>query len=74
MANMGLDFRAPKKSDIEAWKVLAFLYERGFAFHGCGCDAGGYIPPKRVSDIPSFLEAYHSRRVPKKKGFARKRV
>jgi hypothetical protein len=57
MANMGLDFRAPKKTEVEAWEVLAFLYERGFAFHGCGCDAGGYIPPKRVKDIQAFLEA-----------------
>jgi hypothetical protein len=56
MANMGLDFRAPKITDTESWEVLAILYERGYTFHGCGCDAGGYVPPKRVKDIPAFLE------------------
>lgn len=55
MANTGLDFRAPKKTDTEAWAALAFLYDRGFAFHGCGCDAGGYVPPKRLKDIPQYL-------------------
>jgi hypothetical protein len=74
MANMGLDFRAPKKTEVEAWKVLDFLYERNFAFRGCGCDAGGYIPPKRVRDIPAFLDAHHrGRRLPKKKRYARRR-
>ena len=57
MANMGLDFRAPRKTDVEAWEVLSFLYEKGFAFHGCGCNAGCYVPPKKRRDIPAFLKA-----------------
>jgi|KBSSwiStaDraftv2_1062776.scaffolds.fasta_scaffold939240_2 hypothetical protein len=74
MANMGLDFRAPKKTDVEAWEVLALLYEQGHAFRGCGCDAGGYIPPKRLRDIPAFLEAHHGTSAPKKKRYVRKKV
>ena len=67
MANMGLDFRAPRKTDVEAWEVLAFLYERGYAFRGCGCDAGGYIPPRRLKGIPAFLDAHHRTSAPKMK-------
>jgi hypothetical protein len=68
MANMGLDFRAPKQTEVGEWEVLAILYERGFAFRGCGCDAGRYIPPKRVREIPAFLEAHHpGARLPKKR-------
>ncbi len=75
MANMGLEFRAPKKTEAEAWDVLAFLYERGFAFRGCGCDAGGYVPPKRVRDIPAFLEAhYPGLRLAKKRRSARRKA
>lgn len=62
MADMGKDFRAPKKTEIEAWEVLAFLYDRGFSFHGCGCDAGGYIPPRKRRHIPAFLKMHHSGR------------
>jgi len=75
MANMGLDFRAPKKTEVEAWKVLVFLYERGFAFRGCGCDAGGYIPPKRVRDISAFLQAHYSAtRLRNEKRFPRRKA
>jgi hypothetical protein len=65
----------PSPLTLEAWEVLAFLYERGFAFRGCGCDAGGYIPPKRVRDIAAFLEVhYPGMPLPKKKRYARTRA
>ncbi|MCP4647574.1 MAG: hypothetical protein GY852_07545 [bacterium] len=54
MANMGLDFRVPKRTAKEAWKVIEILYDEGYAFHGCGCDAGGYIPPTKLKDVPAF--------------------
>ncbi len=44
MANMGLDFEAPRKKDIKAWQHLSTLYEVGIAFHSCGCSGPGFIP------------------------------
>lgn len=44
MADMGLDFEAPKKKDIKAWKHMANLYHVGQTFHSCGCSGPGYIP------------------------------
>ncbi|WP_231970233.1 hypothetical protein [Tenacibaculum jejuense] len=44
MANMGLDFESPKKTDIARWKHLATLYKVGITFHSCGCSGPGYIP------------------------------
>lgn len=32
MAAMGLDFKAPPMRDEEAWKIIAALYDAGFAF------------------------------------------
>jgi hypothetical protein len=58
MADMGLDFKAPPKSDREAWQILAVLFENGFSFHGCGCDAGGVIPPRTLREVPEWLERH----------------
>lgn len=44
MADMGLDFEAPKKSNHKAWKHLQTLYKVGITFHSCGCCGPGYIP------------------------------
>ena len=44
MADMGLDFESPKKSDIKAWNHLENLYKSGITFHSCGCTGPGYIP------------------------------
>lgn len=44
MANMGLDFKAPKMKDVDAWKHIANLYKVGITFHSCGCSGPGYIP------------------------------
>ena len=32
MANMGLDFRAPKKTDIQAWEAVKGLFVTGRSF------------------------------------------
>lgn len=58
MVDMGLDFKAPPKDDREAWQILETLHEHGFAFHGCGCDAGGFVPPRRLSEVPAWLERH----------------
>lgn len=44
MANMGLDFKAPKRKDNKAWQHLSMLYEVGITFHSCGCGGPGYVP------------------------------
>jgi len=44
MADMGLDFAAPRKDDIKAWIHLKDLYTVGFTFHSCGCGGVGFIP------------------------------
>lgn len=44
MADMGLDFKAPSKTNIKAWEHLTNLYSVGITFHSCGCSGPGYIP------------------------------
>jgi hypothetical protein len=44
MADMGLDFKSPKKKDTKAWNHIATLYSVGVTFHSCGCSGPGYIP------------------------------
>jgi hypothetical protein len=44
MADMGLDFAAPRKDDTKAWTHLRDLYTTGFTFHSCGCGGAGFIP------------------------------
>ena len=44
MADMGLDFAAPKKTDLKAWRVAESLFEIGQTFHSCGCNGPGYRP------------------------------
>ena len=59
MGAMGLDFRAPRMNDVEAWEIISALYEHGFAFVGCGCSVG-YRPPRKVSELEEFF-AEHQR-------------
>ena len=44
MADMGMDFESPRKSDVKAWKHIQSLYQSGITFHSCGCIGPGYIP------------------------------
>jgi len=55
MVDMGLDFRAPRKTDIEAWQILKALAENGFTFHACGCYVG-FTPPKTLREVPQWIE------------------
>ncbi|MEM9078253.1 MAG: hypothetical protein AAGC43_14515 [Bacteroidota bacterium] len=54
MANMGLDFESPKKSDIKAWNHIKNLFESGITYHSCGCSGPGYIP-KNKEKLMEFL-------------------
>ncbi len=44
MADMGLDFKAPTRTNRKAWQHLRALYAVGITFHSCGCGGHGYIP------------------------------
>lgn len=64
MANLGMDFRVPKKSDNRAWQVTKGLYAIGAIFQTCGCSGLGYIPSSS-NDYSEYLkdklEEYQSR-------------
>jgi len=60
MANMGLDFEAPKKKGIKAWRHLENLYQVGITFHSCGCNGPGYIPIDLKELILQFEETKHT--------------
>jgi hypothetical protein len=44
MADLGRDWRPPRRTDIKAWRTLASVFKMGHAFHSCGCDGPGFIP------------------------------
>lgn len=50
-ADMGLDFKSPKKSDLKSWKYLKDLFTVGVTFHSCGCNGPGYIPQDKEALI-----------------------
>lgn len=56
MANMGMDFEAPKKSDVRGWDHIKTLYSLGITFHSCGCTGPGYIPNTKDGLIGYFEE------------------
>ncbi|WP_278351949.1 hypothetical protein [Chryseobacterium gleum] len=53
MADLGKDFKAPKKIAVKEWKIIESLFKTGKCFHSCGCDGIGYIP-----ENPEDYEAY----------------
>ncbi|MDW3197032.1 MAG: hypothetical protein R8G66_31935 [Cytophagales bacterium] len=44
MANMGMDFRAPKTSKKKEWEIVRGMYKVGHRFQTCGCLGPGLIP------------------------------
>ncbi|WP_343663870.1 hypothetical protein [Chryseobacterium mucoviscidosis] len=54
MADLGLDFKAPKKSTAKEWKIVESLYRIGKVFHSCGCEGPGYIP-QNLKDYEEYL-------------------
>lgn len=56
MANMGLDFKSPKKDDLKTWQHIKDLYSVGVTFHSCGCTGPGYIPANKEKLIEYLLE------------------
>lgn len=54
MADMGKDFKAPKKTALKEWKIIESLFKTGKCFHSCGCDGIGYIP-ENPKDYETYL-------------------
>lgn len=55
MADLGLDFKAPKKTAIKKWKIVEGLFKLGKCFLSCGCDGIGYIP-QNPKDYEVYLQ------------------
>lgn len=54
MADIGTEFKAPKKGDLKAWKQIEKLYQVDFTFHSCGCSGPGYVP-KNEAELKELL-------------------
>ncbi len=67
MIDMGMDFKTPRQSDSNSWRILQGMYRIGHAFQTCGCHGPGWIPSSS-NDYRSYLarqrqhyeEALHS--------------
>src|SRR5262245_9116746 len=55
MADMGLDFKAPPKSNSQAWEIMRILHQEGFSFASCGCGAG-FSPPRTLREVPQWIK------------------
>ena len=58
MADLGLDFKSPKKTAIKEWKIIEGLYTIGINFYSCGCIGIGYVPKS-----PKAYEQYLKNRL-----------
>jgi hypothetical protein len=54
MHSLGLDFKAPKQSDVEQWAKVELLHRNGYDFGSCGCSGPG-PRPERLRDVGPFL-------------------
>jgi DNA-directed RNA polymerase subunit RPC12/RpoP len=48
MANLGFDFKSPRKTAVKEWKIIEGLYTIGKSFYSCGCIGPGYIPQNPI--------------------------
>ena len=55
MANLGLDFKAPKKDKVKEWEIIRGMYRVGHNFHTCGCNGIGFVPQKK-EDYIQYLQ------------------
>jgi hypothetical protein len=55
MADLGRDFKPPRKTDVKAWKIIEGMYHMGHCFYTCGCNGFGYVP-KNIYDYKVYLQ------------------
>lgn len=55
MADLGKDFRVPKRTALKEWKIVEGLFKVGKYFYSCGCNGIGYIP-ENPNDYKVYLE------------------
>jgi uncharacterized C2H2 Zn-finger protein len=55
MADLGLDFKSPRKQAVKEWKIIEGLYTIGKSFYSCGCNGIGYIP-QNPRDYKAYLK------------------
>lgn len=55
MANMGMDFRAPKKSDVKDWRRIEGTFVLGHIYRTCGCYGPGFVPSNQI-EYREYLE------------------
>src|SRR5262245_61317298 len=55
MADMGLDFKAPRRSNVKQWKKVEVLFRHGFTYHSCGCCGPG-LRPAELREVADFLK------------------
>lgn len=55
MADLGRDFKPPRKTDSKAWKIIEGMYHMGHHFYTCGCSGFGYVP-KSNHDYKVYLQ------------------
>lgn len=61
MADLGLDFKAPRKTAIKQWKIIENMYVMGHTWHSCGCDGPGFIPKEKyqyIDYLKDILETF----------------
>jgi DNA-directed RNA polymerase subunit RPC12/RpoP len=56
MANMAMDFAAPKKTETKKWEHLKTLYSVGITYGSCGCAGPGYIPNTHEALVKHFTD------------------
>lgn len=51
IADLGLDFKAPRKTAVKQWKIIESMYKMGHCWHTCGCNGPGFIPKEKYQYI-----------------------
>lgn len=53
-------FKAPKQTDVDAWKLAEYLVEHGFRFHTVVEDGEPVSYPTRLEDAPTFVARFRT--------------
>jgi hypothetical protein len=60
MADMGLDFKAPRQNAWKQWKAIEELYQHGITFHSSGWCGPGYRPTT-LREAKDFSQQHRKR-------------